>query len=88
MREFFAFKIQDRHNEAQTIVSADILFQQLLVDAYTMIEYGRLLFIRMNKKNLRTNLYKSLADAVLRGETNSSSQGKRIILPSSFIGSV
>ena len=31
-------------------------------------------------------MYKGLTEAVLRGETNPSSRGKRVILPSSFTG--
>ncbi|XP_073137503.1 uncharacterized protein [Henckelia pumila] len=37
-------------------------------------------------KQLRCEMYKGLHDALLRGETNASTQGKRIILPSSFTG--
>ena len=51
-----------------------------------MIEAQRLSFVRNNQKNLRADMYKGLMEAVLRGETNPSSQGKRIILPSSYVG--
>ncbi|XP_019182121.1 PREDICTED: uncharacterized protein LOC109177263 [Ipomoea nil] len=62
------------------------LFQQFLVDAYTMVESSRLLYIRLNQKALRCEAYKGLSDALTRGEVQPSSQGKRIILPSSFTG--
>ncbi|XP_073017823.1 uncharacterized protein [Primulina eburnea] len=51
-----------------------------------MVESSRLTYIRMNQKQLRCEMYKGLHDALLRGETNPSTQGKRIILPSTFTG--
>ncbi|OIT22265.1 putative diphthine methyl ester synthase [Nicotiana attenuata] len=86
MREYFAYKIQERNNKVLAILSSRRLFQQFLFDAYTMIESSRLRYIRLNQKKLRCHMYKSLQDAVLLGEINPSSQGKRIILPSSFTG--
>ncbi|KAL7602737.1 hypothetical protein Lser_V15G20400 [Lactuca serriola] len=38
MREFFAYRIQDRDNVFSLILNSRRLFQQFLVDAYTMIE--------------------------------------------------
>ena len=51
-----------------------------------MIEAQRLAFIKYNQKQLRVELYSGLEDALLRGEHDGSSCGKRIILPSSFTG--
>ncbi|XP_070004230.1 uncharacterized protein [Nicotiana sylvestris] len=51
-----------------------------------MIESSRLKFIRTHQKQLRVDSYKVLADAILHGDIDPSSQGKRIILPSSFTG--
>ncbi|CAA0806625.1 Unknown protein, partial [Striga hermonthica] len=86
MREFFAFRVHERYNEATTILSSKRLFQQFIVDAYTMIESSRLRYIRFNQQQLRCELYSGLNDALLRGETDASNQGRRIILPSSFTG--
>lgn len=86
IREYFAFRIQDRLNEAATLLLSKKLFQQFLVDVYTMIEAERLCFVRTNQKKLRAELYKNLADAVMRGDTDPSTTGKRIVLPSSFTG--
>ncbi|XP_019184379.1 PREDICTED: uncharacterized protein LOC109179329 [Ipomoea nil] len=85
-REYFAFRIHERSNEVSTIMYAKRLFQQFLVDAYTMVESSRLLYIRSNQKALRCEAYKGLSDALTRGEVQPSSTGKRIILPSSFTG--
>ncbi|XP_073277636.1 uncharacterized protein [Primulina huaijiensis] len=60
--------------------------KKFIVDAYTMVESARLTYIRLHQKQLRCEMYKGLHDALLHGETNASTQGRRIILPSSFTG--
>ena len=62
------------------------LFQQFLVDAYTMIESNRLRYIFLNQKNLRAEYYDKIAASADRGEDDLSEQGKRIFIPSSFTG--
>ncbi|XP_052111545.1 LOW QUALITY PROTEIN: uncharacterized protein LOC127742858 [Arachis duranensis] len=62
------------------------LFQQFLVDGFSMIESSRLNYIRLDQEKLRCEMYKGIKEAVLSGETTPSSRGKRIILPSSFTG--
>ncbi|KAM3238948.1 hypothetical protein P3L10_013981 [Capsicum annuum] len=86
MHEFFSYKIQERNCEVPTIVNSKRLFQQFLVDAFTMIESSRLKYIRTHQKQLRVAMYKELEDAVLQGEIDPSSHGKRVILLSSFTG--
>ncbi|KAL4294259.1 hypothetical protein AHAS_Ahas18G0210200 [Arachis hypogaea] len=86
MRQFFVFRLQTRKTQAPTILVSKKLFQQLLVDAYTMIESERLLYFRIHQKKLRAEDYKSLKNAKSTGQTSGSSIGKRIVLPSSFIG--
>ncbi|XP_019179268.1 PREDICTED: uncharacterized protein LOC109174489 [Ipomoea nil] len=73
-REYFAIRIHERSNEISTIMYAKRLFQQFLVDAYTMVESSRLLYIRLNQKALRCEAYKGLSDALTRGEVQPSSQ--------------
>ncbi|XP_031107327.1 uncharacterized protein LOC116012010 [Ipomoea triloba] len=85
-REYFAYKIHDRFGELSLLSYAKRLFQQFLVDAYTMVESGRLQYIRNNQKALRCEAYKGLSDALTRGEVDTNKQGKRIILPSTFTG--
>jgi hypothetical protein len=45
------------------------------------------MWIRNNQSTLKTELYSGLRDAFMRGDTIIASIGKRIMLPSSFIGS-
>ncbi|XP_074278222.1 uncharacterized protein LOC141601816 [Silene latifolia] len=84
MREWFTFRIHERLGEATTILCARKLFHQFLVDAFTMIESQRLTYIRMNQKKFRTDIKRNLTDALNRGDNDSSSIGKRLVLPSSF----
>ncbi|KAI9115558.1 hypothetical protein K1719_013227 [Acacia pycnantha] len=51
-----------------------------------MVESDRLDYIRKHQKDLTIDLYSGLIDAVTRGETDPSSTGRRVILPSSFTG--
>ncbi|XP_031111963.1 uncharacterized protein LOC116015936 [Ipomoea triloba] len=55
-------------------------------DGYTMVEAGRLIYVRTHQKNLRCETYNCLTDALTRGEVDPNAQGRRIILPSSFVG--
>ncbi|KAL6546679.1 hypothetical protein OROMI_022400 [Orobanche minor] len=86
MREFWAFRTHERDGEAKTIFQSKRLFQQLLVDGYTMVESHRIMFIRNNQKLLRYDNYKNLADAVLRGNAPTTSIGKHFVIPTSFTG--
>ncbi|XP_031119050.1 uncharacterized protein LOC116022466 [Ipomoea triloba] len=87
-REFFCYRIHSRSSELSTLLHAKRLFQRFLVDGYTMVEAGRIIYIRTHQKSLRCQSYGSLTDALTRGEVDPSTQGRRIILPSSFTGGV
>ncbi|XP_021979942.1 uncharacterized protein LOC110876070 [Helianthus annuus] len=86
MREFFAYRMQDRINQFSLILNSRRLFQQFLVDAYTMIESERLSYIRYQQKDLRSDTYESLRKLKTHGQDDISKAGKRIFLPSSFTG--
>ncbi|CAJ2631977.1 unnamed protein product [Trifolium pratense] len=86
LREWFAYRIQQRITEQSTLLFSRRLFHQFLVDAYSMIESSRLKWIRNHQKDLRVEMYKGLTEAILRGEITPSTAGKRIVLPSSFTG--
>ncbi|XP_021985604.1 uncharacterized protein LOC110881748 [Helianthus annuus] len=86
MREFFSYRIQDRLNQFSLILNSRRLFQQFLVDAYTMIESERLNYIRFQQKNLRSDTYESLRKLRNNGQQDISNVGTPLILPSSFTG--
>ncbi|XP_024009269.1 uncharacterized protein LOC112084380 [Eutrema salsugineum] len=70
MREFFAFRIQKRVGESPIIPLSGRLFQQFLVDAYTMIETNRLRFISMNQSKLHCENYDKIKKIVDEGDTD------------------
>ncbi|XP_024009422.1 uncharacterized protein LOC112084504 [Eutrema salsugineum] len=86
MREFFAFWVQERFGESPTIVMSGRLYQQFLVDAFTMIESNRLRFISMNQQKLRSETFDNIKDATDKGNSDLSEKGRRIFIPASFTG--
>jgi len=87
MREWFAFRLQCRSNEAQTLLHSRKLFQQFVVEGYTMVESERLSFIRNNQKKLRVDKFCNLQQSLDASTTKGLHKGKRVILPSMFVGS-
>ena len=63
------------------------LFHQYIVDMYAKIEQEWLNYIRLHQQQIRVDLYSGLADALARGDANAEELGRKVILPSSFIGS-
>ncbi|CAK8571113.1 unnamed protein product [Lathyrus sativus] len=86
IREWLSFRIQSRFNEAKTLLSSRRLFQQFLVDGYTMLESEELEWIQKNQSKLRVSKYNSLNDEGDQSQTPGSSIGKRVVLPSSYVG--
>ncbi|GJR79669.1 uncharacterized protein Tco_0150454 [Tanacetum coccineum] len=84
-REWFAYRIQDRPNVFSTILSSKRLFQQFLVDGYTMVEAERMLYIRNQQSDLRCETYSRMLKAAESGENKKC--GSKVVLPSSFTGS-
>ncbi|XP_045792116.1 uncharacterized protein LOC123886886 [Trifolium pratense] len=81
--DWLSFRIQMRKSEAKTLLCSRRLFQQFLVDGFTMMEAERLSFVRNNQSTLRVGKYQRL-----NASTESQSKsGKRVVLPSSFVGS-
>ena len=87
MREWFAYRLQYRPNEGQTLLHSRKLFQQFVAEGYTMIESEWLSYVRNNQKKLRVDNFCSLQQSSNARNTEGLSQGKRIILPSTFVGS-
>jgi hypothetical protein len=81
--DWLSFRIQQRKSEGQTLMCSRRLFQQFLVDGFTMMEAERLSFIRNNQDTLRVSKYAKLNSSAENGEKT----GKRVVLPSSFVGS-
>ena len=60
MREWFAYRLQCRPNEGQTLLHSRKLFQQFVAEGYTMIQSERLSYVRNNQKKLRVDKFCSL----------------------------
>ncbi|KAI5593278.1 hypothetical protein BDE02_03G003900 [Populus trichocarpa] len=86
MRAYYAYLINERPGCDNTIIKGGRLYQQFLVNAFVNVEEDRLDYIRANKKDLRTEVYKGIHEAVLNGDVEGFSTGK-IIVPSSLTGS-
>lgn len=86
LKEFLSFRLQERSAEGTQLMGSGKLLQQFMVDGYIMMDTQRLQWIRHNQPALRVESYRKLTDAVSRGDTNPSSAGRRVVLPSSYTG--
>ncbi|XP_057739820.1 uncharacterized protein LOC130956895 [Arachis stenosperma] len=86
LREFICFHLQIREKEDGIIHKCRRLFQQFVVDCFTMIESQRLYEIRMKQSTIRGEVLQGIEEAMRRGDDEASSIGTRVILPSSFTG--
>ncbi|CAN1334980.1 ATP-dependent DNA helicase PIF1 [Linum perenne] len=73
--------------QRKTLIRAGKALQHYCIDAFTTVEQNRLTYLRNNQKTLRSETYNELYNAFTRGESDSRNLG-RIILPSTFTGSV
>jgi hypothetical protein len=86
LRAFVSFRLMERFVEDSVIHKSRRLFQQFVVDLYSIVESQRLSFIRQNQSHIRSDFLAGIEEAVSRGDTVASSIGSRIVLPSSFTG--
>ncbi|XP_068340932.1 uncharacterized protein [Pyrus communis] len=85
--DYYAYMLQIRHNGSSLLLRGGRLLQQYVVDNYIKIESQKLRWLRSNQATVRADLYKGLEDSLNAGQHNAGSIGRRIILPSSFVGS-
>ncbi|UYV73850.1 hypothetical protein LAZ67_11001135 [Cordylochernes scorpioides] len=83
---FYSYRIMARDNVYNHILNCRQLFSQYIVDMYAKIESERLLYIRLNQKELRVEEYIHLRDAV-SNDGMVANFGKLVILPATFTGS-
>ncbi|ONK71066.1 uncharacterized protein A4U43_C04F4350 [Asparagus officinalis] len=70
MKDYYAYRLQQRTTEATTLLQGGRLLQQFIVDAYAAVEEECLCWIRNNQRTLRAELYKGLCDALEAGDSN------------------
>ena len=86
MRDYYFYKFQMRPGIFNPILYSKRLFQQFAVDTYIKIESSRLDYICNHQDDIRADLYQGLVDSLHAGEGRVEVVGKRIVMPSSFIG--
>ncbi|XP_024315925.1 uncharacterized protein LOC100821537 isoform X4 [Brachypodium distachyon] len=86
VRDYYCHKFQKRPGIFNAVLYGKRLLQQYAVDMYMKIEGTRLDYYRIHHKELRADLYKGIVDSLQAGESRADAVGKRIILPSTFIG--
>jgi len=85
-RAFFRFRWHTRTDEPATIMRSQRLFQQFVVDAWAACDQNKLSWVRTNQARIRTDFYNCLADVLQQGDVNMGKVGRRIVLPSSYVG--
>ncbi|CAL1353065.1 unnamed protein product [Linum trigynum] len=85
-REYYAYRLQHRLDEGQTLMRAGKALQHYIVDAFSTIEKNRLAYLRSHQKELRYELYQGLVDAFSRGDITGDGLGT-VILPATYTGS-
>ena len=88
-RCYYAHRLNTRPGEQPLLLWGGNLFQQFVVDAWASIEQSTLNWVKNHQKELRSDVYSGLRDAVLGDRDNNlnlAEHGQRIILPSSFQG--
>jgi hypothetical protein len=84
--QFYCYHLQNRAKSYLHLFGR--LFHEYIVDQYAKIEAGRLNFVYLNQQALRVEMYKVIVEATMRDDNcTGETIGKRIILPSTFIGS-
>ena len=83
--EHINFMIMDREEIINPILCGRSIGQQFILDQYCKLELQRLRWVELNQKTIRAELYSGFADSVKKSE-NLQKRGKKVILPSTFIG--
>ena len=85
---FYAYRLHQRVGEFSTILHAGKLLQQYIVDAWASSDQTRLNWFRANQSTIRASLYSGLQDATANADNSLdlNSIGRRMVLPSSYIG--
>ena len=79
------FQLMERDGITNPILRGRSLGQQFIVDQYAKIELARLRYVELHQKELRAEIYSGAKDA-MRSNAGLEGIGKRVILPSSFLG--
>ena len=63
------------------------LFQQYVVDSFSIVEQARLWWFKTHQTTLQNDLNNHICDSIRAGDTDASTVGKSFILPAGYVGS-
>ena len=89
-RCYYAYHLHVRDGPQPPLFYGGKLFQQFVVDAWANYEQKKLNWARTHQHTLRSELYQELQDAAVHDRHNREdigSLGRKLILPSSHVGS-
>lgn len=84
--EFYSNKLMRLSDDQSIFHYFGRLYQQYIVDNYLKIEHQKLKYLQFNQDRLRVDLYRGIVDAFQVTDTNLADTGRRLILPSSYVG--
>ena len=93
--KYYAHRLQFRPNFDDSLLRACRLLQEYCCMAFARVETQRLLFVALNQRKIRAELYQNLHDALPGDPANGAAAdpagtarpiGRRVILPASFTG--
>nr|XP_027083804.1 uncharacterized protein LOC113706116 [Coffea arabica] len=86
IREYYCYRFQIRDDDESMLLHCLRLLQQFSVDSYVKIETSRLDFHRHQQNVIRSEILQGVLDSVSIGQSEGSRVGRKVVLPSSFIG--
>ena len=84
---YYRYPLYKRDGHFNTLHYARRLFQQYAVDSYAVIDQNNLRYLAQNQGKLRSDVYNAHTDALHANDHDSAEVGRRVILPSSHLGS-
>jgi hypothetical protein len=85
--EYYKYHMHFRPNQPNPYLCYGRLSKQAIVDARAIEDEDRLMYISRNQDKLRAEYLQGIFDAVEKGLSEGKQIGKRILLPSSHVGS-
>ncbi|GKD14357.1 DNA helicase [Tanacetum coccineum] len=86
MKAYYSYMLHDRVNSFNYLSRTGRLFQQYVVTAFCVVEQNRIDFIHEHQNDIRNEYLSAIYDSIMRGDSNGSDCGGRLILPKSFTG--
>ncbi|KAJ1701662.1 hypothetical protein LUZ63_001441 [Rhynchospora breviuscula] len=87
MAEFYCYRLHMRVLGCPIILKSGRLLQQISIDMFACVDQSRMWYIHENQAVLRSDTYTNVRNDVINNDMFGQTVGKRIILPSSHVGS-